>query len=144
MQVSLSFGSISINSHALLNFGASTCFIDIAFIRAHKFPIIRTTQPISVEAINGWFLSSGAVTEATVRLVFQVGFHQEVLTFCLIATPRHSIVLGLSWLETHNPMVDWCTRSITFPQAPAQVLSTNTRSGRIANNWKDKEYSVGF
>ena len=23
-------------------------------------------------------------------------------------------------------MVDWCTRSITFLQAPAQVLSTNT------------------
>ena len=36
------------------------------------------------------------------------------------------IFLGISWLETHNPMVDWCTRSITFPQAPMQVLSTNT------------------
>ena len=35
--------------------------------------------------------------------------------FYLIATPRHPIVLGLSWLETHNPIVDWCNRSITFP-----------------------------
>mgnify|MGYP000532974220 FL=1 len=126
LQVSLCFGSISIKSHALLDSGASTCFIDIAFVRAHKIPTFCTTQPISVEAIDGRVLSSGAVTEATVPLVFQVGFHQEVLTFYLIATPRHPIVLGLSWLETHNPMVDWCSRSITFPQTPARALSTNT------------------
>ena len=116
LQVSLSFGSISINSHALLDSGASTCFIDIAFVRGHKIPTICTTQPISVEAIDGRVLSSGAVTEATVPLVFQVGFHLEVLTLYLIATPRHLIFLGLSWLETHNPMVNWCTRCITFPQ----------------------------
>ena len=27
-------------------------------------------------------------------------------------------MLGLSWLETHNPTVDWCNRSITFPVRP--------------------------
>ena len=24
-------------------------------------------------------------------------------------------MLGLSWLESHNPTVDWCNHSITFP-----------------------------
>ena len=38
--------------------------------------------------------------------------------FYLIATPRHPILLGLSWLETHNPTVGWCNRSITFPVRP--------------------------
>ena len=87
LQVSLCFGSISIKSHALLDSGASTCFIDIAFVRAHKIPTVRTTQPISVEAIDKQVLSSGAVTEATISLVLQVGFHHEVLTFYLIVTP---------------------------------------------------------
>ena len=38
--------------------------------------------------------------------------------FYHIATPQHPIVLGLSWLETHNPTVDWCHCSITFPVRP--------------------------
>ena len=56
-------------------------------------------------------------------LVLQVGPHHEVLTFYLISTPRHLIVLGLSWLETHNPTVDWCNRSITFPVRSSPVWS---------------------
>ena len=51
-------------------------------------------------------------------MIFQVRVHQEELTFFLNATPRHPIVLGLSWLETHNPTVDWCNCSITFPVRP--------------------------
>ena len=45
--------------------------------------------------------------------------HQEELTFYLIAT----LVLGLSWLETHNPMLDWSNHSITFPTRPIPTRS---------------------
>ena len=75
LQVSLCFESTSIQSNALLDFGASTSFINISIIRAHNIPTIRTTQPISVEAINGWVLSSWAVTEATIPMVLQIGPH---------------------------------------------------------------------
>ena len=87
LQVSLCFGSNSIHSHALLDSGASSCFIDISFFCAHHIPTVPTSQPISVEAIDGRVLSSGAVTEATIPLVLQVGPHHEVLTFYLISTP---------------------------------------------------------
>ena len=84
MQVSICFGSTPIHSHALLDSGASTFFIDKSFVRAYNIPTIRTSQPISVEAIDGRVLSSGAVTEATIPLVLQVGPHHEVLTFYLL------------------------------------------------------------
>ena len=118
LQARVCFGSTSIHSHALLDFGASTCFIDKSFVYTHNIPIVYTSQPISIEEIDGWVLSSVLGTEATISLVLQVGAHHEVLTFHLIATTRHPIVLGLSWLETQNPMVDWCSRSITFPVRP--------------------------
>ena len=106
LEVSLYFGSTSIHSHALLDFDASTCFIDKSFVYAHNIPAVHISQPISVEEINGRVLSSGPVIEATISLALQVGAHHEVLTFYLIATPQHPIVLGLSWLETHNPTAD--------------------------------------
>ena len=82
-----------------------TWFIDKSFVYAHNIP----TVPTSVDsAIDDLALSSGAITEATIPLVLQVGAHHEVLMFYLITTPRHPIFLGLSWLETHDPTVDWC------------------------------------
>ena len=59
LQVSLCFGSTSIHSHALLESGASTCIIDKLLVRAHNIPTVRTSQPISVEVIDGQVLSLG-------------------------------------------------------------------------------------
>ena len=98
-------------------------FIDKLSVCSHSITIVRISQPISVEAISGWDLSSGLITKATIPLVLQVAAHHEVLTFYLIATPRHPIFLGLSWLETHNPTVDWYSRSITFPISPIPARS---------------------
>ena len=110
----------------LTDSGASTCFLDTSFVHAHNIPTVRTSQPISIEAIDGQVLSSGVVTEAMIPLVLQVGAHQEELTFYLITTPRHPIVLGLSWLETHNPTVDCCNRSVTFPIRPIPARSRHS------------------
>jgi hypothetical protein len=51
LEVSLSYGSTLIQSKSLLDSGASTCFIDIAYVHAHNIPIVCTSQPIPVESI---------------------------------------------------------------------------------------------
>ena len=95
-KVSLSFRPTSIQFHALLDSSASTCFIDISFSRAYRIPTV-CIQPLPVKAIDGWVLSSRAVTEATLSLELEIGCHKEELTFFLIASPRHPVILGLSW-----------------------------------------------
>ena len=75
-------------------------------------------------------LSSGAITHSTIPLGLRVGSHQEELPVYLIASPRHPIVLGLTWLEAHNPIVDWCNRSITFrePEFSHKTMKVNSVS----------------
>ena len=53
-----------------------------------------------------------------------------MLPFYLIASPRHPLVLGLTWLEAHNPIVDWCNRSVTFrdPECSQKTLKVSTVS----------------
>ena len=130
VEVWLSFNSSSIQSVALLDSGASSCFIDVAFAQAHGVPVVCLSKPIPVEAIDGRVLSSGAITQATIPLGLRVGSHQEELAFYLIASPRHPIVLGLTWLEAHNPIVDWCNRSITFskPGSSCKGMKVNSIS----------------
>ena len=122
--VSIHFKSISISSLALLDSGA-TCFMDEMFILKHKFSVVQLSKPIPVEAIDGRMLSSRVVTEATVPLILQLGDHQEVLTFYVITSPRHLVILGLSWLKEHNPIVDWRNHSITFPHTNSDVQAVS-------------------
>ena len=98
--VSIHFKSNSIDPLALLNSGETTCFMDETFVHKHKFPVVQLPKPIPVKAMDGRMLSSGAVTKATVPLLLQLGDHQEVLTFYVITSPRHPIILslGFSWL----------------------------------------------
>ena len=74
-----------------------------------------------MEAIDGHMLSSGAITEATVSLILQLGDHQEALTFYVITSLRHPVNLGLSWLKAQNPLVDWRNHSINFSQTSSKV-----------------------
>mgnify|MGYP000420915753 CR=1 FL=1 len=119
--VSIHFKSISIRSLALLDSGATTCLMDQRFVCKHKFPVVQLSKPIPVEAIDGRMLSSGAVTEATIPLILQLGDHQEAVTFYVITSPRHPVILGLSWLKAQNPLVDWRNHSITFSQTSSEV-----------------------
>ena len=130
LEVWLSFHSSSIQPVALLDSGASSCFIDVVFAQAHGVPVVGLSKPIPVEAINGCVLSSGAITQATIPLGLRVGSHQEELAFYLIASPRHPIVLGLTWLEVHNPIVDWCNHLITFskPRCLCKSMKVNSVS----------------
>ena len=129
--VSLQVGSQVIHTYALLDSGATTCFMDELFAHTHSIPRVAQAKPIPVEVIDGRPLVSGAITEGTTPLQLMVGSHSEVITFCLISSPRHPIILGLSWLETHNPMVDWRMRCIDFTNRDGKANS----SSEANNSW---------
>ncbi len=38
----------------------------------------------------------------------------EKIVLNIISTPHHPIILGLPWLEAHNPIIDWRSRTLTF------------------------------
>jgi hypothetical protein len=97
-EVCLYFNSTFIHSIALLDSEAWSSFIDIPFVRAHGVPLVNLPKPILVEAIYGHVLSLGVIAQATIPLLLRVGSHQAELPFYLIASPRHLIVLGLTWI----------------------------------------------
>ena len=67
------------------------------------------TQPLSVPM--GY--SIGEVTHSTVSIQLRVsGNHSETIQFLLIASPHVPVVIEFSWLQKHNPVIDWTTSSI--------------------------------
>lgn len=57
--------------------------------------------------------SIGRVNHNTVPINLRVsGNHSELIQFLLIESPQVPIVFGFSWLQRHNPLVDWTVASI--------------------------------
>jgi hypothetical protein len=56
---------------------------------------------------------AGPVLFRTSSLSLCIGGHREQLLF-LVAPLAHNIVLGLPWLQHHNPFIDWPTMCPAF------------------------------
>ena len=89
-------------------------FYGLLFGHTHSIPKVVKTKPIPVKVINRQPLLSGVIIEETIPLELIIGSHREMIAFYLISSPRHLVILGLSWLVTHNPIVDWRRQSLDF------------------------------
>jgi hypothetical protein len=113
--IPLSFGPQKIKVLALLDSGASACFVDEEFAKRHKIPLTLKSKPVHVEVIDGRPLLSGRVTHESEPLEVTFKDHSSFIVFNVIRTPSNPVILGLSWLEKHNPSIDWRLRRMTFP-----------------------------
>ena len=71
----IQFESHSITVNALLDSGASACFIDKDFAERHKLPLVTKKIPVPVEVIDGRPLISGDVVQETKPLSISLGNH---------------------------------------------------------------------
>ena len=51
-----------------------------------------------------------------------------MVSFNIISSPEHPIVLGLPWFELHNPNIDWRTREIRYRQSRESTHKISTIS----------------
>ncbi|MGL5494987.1 MAG: retropepsin-like aspartic protease, partial [Collinsella sp.] len=122
--ISVQLGDNKLGAKALIDSGASACFMDRAFAQQNKILLVQKPKAVQVEAIDGRPLSSGDVTEETTSLLTTTGDHVSHITYNVIDSPSNPVILGLSWLEHFNPQIDWSSRSINFPakvKAPERI-----------------------
>jgi hypothetical protein len=87
--------SSSIKVHALLDFGASICFINKDFADRHKLPLITKKHHIPVEAIDRRPLMLGDVIHEIILLDIVLEGYHSIIAFNVIKPPSNPIVLGL-------------------------------------------------
>ncbi len=124
----IDFHPHSIRVKALLDSGASACFIDRDFVKRHNLPIVRKKYPVAVEVIDGRPLISGDVTHETKPLDIILEGHRSTIVFNIISSPSNPLVLGLSWLEMINPDIDWKKRKITYRTIVSHISSRHPRN----------------
>lgn len=106
------------SARALVDCGATTEFMNDAFVRSRGFPTRKLDRPVPVYNVDGTLNDSGSIREVTDLLV-RIGNHSERITFAVCALGSINIILGFTWLKYHNPDIDWREGSVRLSRCPS-------------------------
>ncbi|KAF5313708.1 hypothetical protein D9611_010232 [Ephemerocybe angulata] len=106
----------TISITALIDSGATNCYMDKEFVSLHKFPTRILADPLNIYNADGSENTSGCIT-STCTMPVQIATHTENLCF-YVTSLNHPVILGFAWLARHNPEINWRTRTIAFSRCP--------------------------
>jgi len=97
--------------NALIDSGASSNFMHEDMARKLNVKLQDQKEPQPVKDIQGRAL--GWISKYA-RTAVNVGQHQEVINFNVIPLGIHGLVLGLPWLQKHDPEITWSEQRLRF------------------------------
>ena len=102
---------------AFVDCGATGEFIERHYAKSSCFNLVKLTQPIPVYNVDGTLNKAGSITEV-VSLILHYKNHSERTTFAVCGLGKQKLILGHSWLQKHNPEIDWVTQEVKMSKCP--------------------------
>uniref|UniRef100_A0A3B3D3I6 Gypsy retrotransposon integrase-like protein 1 n=1 Tax=Oryzias melastigma TaxID=30732 RepID=A0A3B3D3I6_ORYME len=119
--ITLKIADRSIKTTAMIDSGAAGNFIDLAFSHANAIPLLSCEPRVAVSALDGRPLGSGRIKFLTPDIHLNIkDNHHEVIRLFAIDSPHCAVILGLPWLETHDPTIIWSSKELSFESNSCQ------------------------
>ncbi|QRW23943.1 Retrotransposable element Tf2 protein [Rhizoctonia solani] len=87
-----------------------------------RLPLIDLPLPRTVTMLDGSSPQAGKIWKKA-NLTFSLDGKQITETFLICNTGSHAAILGLKWLDAHNPEIDWNAQTLSFPHAPPEHVA---------------------
>jgi hypothetical protein len=113
-EAELSINSQVIKASILIDSGATGCFMDTTYFASFLSPSVPKNRPYDLELVDGTTTTSGPINSETPPMRVRLGSYDDYVTFDLLCSPRFPVILGLPWLRSTNPQVDWKDLTMTF------------------------------
>ena len=107
---------------ALLDSGATGCFIDKSWALERRIQLKPLKNPIPVLNVDGTRNQAGDITHF-VSVIIKIGKHAEKLWCAVTCLGKTLLILGHTWLRKHNLDVDWSSGKITLNKCPQECQS---------------------
>lgn len=91
---------------ALVDSGADENLLDSNLVAQAGILVEPLSTPVDANALNGELLAQVTHRTEFLQLLLS-GNHRETIQFHVMPSSRAPIVLGLPWLQKHNPHIDW-------------------------------------
>lgn len=105
-----------VDMRAMVDSGASCCFIHPQFVAEQGITTVRKRHPMRLRTIDNSEIRLGLITDE-VHLRVTIGEHTKMLVLDVVDIGDDNFILGMSWLRTHNPGVDWSCSTVRFESA---------------------------
>ena len=107
-------GNRSFRTHALIDCGASGyAFIDASFAQRNSLSLTPLACPRVLQVVDGRPIATGMLTHL-VKLQLSIDAHSEPGSFLVTQLGHYPVVLGVKWLQIHDPFVSWSRITLTF------------------------------
>ena len=114
VSIELSVENRVLHTHALIDCGASGyAFFDSSFAQRNSLPLTPLIRPRVLEVVDGQPAAAGMLTHLA-KLKMNVNGHHEHGSFLVIQLGHYPVVLGVKWLQIHDPFVSWSRNTLTF------------------------------
>jgi len=108
-----------ITVEALLDSGAMGLVMSSEFARKKGFKLKKLERPMQVRNIDGSFNREGPI-ENTVEVNVYYKGHVERTEIDVIGGQKWGVILGMPWLERHNPEINWKTGEVKMTRCPEE------------------------
>ena len=125
-RISLSFPTVkvsitdrlnnSFDIEALLDSGAMSTYISSTFVKDHNIPTRPLPQPMYAYNADDTLNSTTITHEAKVAVTVQG--HTSTEWYYVTNIGSKDMIIGMRWLRSHNPVIDWRTGKIEFSRCP--------------------------
>ncbi|QRW18525.1 Retrotransposable element Tf2 protein [Rhizoctonia solani] len=106
----------------LIDSGATSSFLHPRTAESLRLPLIDLPSPRTVTMLNGSSPQAGKIWKKA-NLTFSLDGKKMTETFLICNTGSHAAILGLKWLDAHNPEIDWNAQTLSFPHTPPEHVA---------------------
>ena len=99
------------STEAMVDTSATGDFIDQDFVTRAKLLTCKLSQLILVHNVDRTLNEAGSIHEV-VDVVMTYDRHSERILLAVTRLGKQSMILGFTWLDKHNPEIDFRTRSV--------------------------------
>ena len=121
-----------VDTHALIDSGADISCLDYQSAKKHHLPLTKLTTPVLIRNTDLSENKQGLIKH-TCRLFLNIGGLTHDVTFHVISCGKENLILGLSWLRTVNPKIDWHMKTLSISESTDQsklLYTLHTRHNR--------------
>src|SRR5258708_3319948 len=98
---------------ALIDSGATECFIDKEYAKRKGLKIEKLLFPIQVKNVDNTENHAGRIFEK-IKLHFVIHGRSMEAVFFITHLGKQKIILGLPWLEREDPDISWKKRTLKW------------------------------
>jgi hypothetical protein len=128
-------------TQALIDCGATGCFIDIEWVKLNNIPTCPLTKPIPVYNVDSTANDAGMITNIT-DVILRYDNHSEHTQLAVIHLGKQSMILGYNWLHNHNPEINWQTKDIKMSWCPQQCSICQVEDKCEAKIWRSMTLQI--